>query len=68
MRPEIGSPYLEDTQVNGAVSIAGFSTCWTGVIPNTVNGTVKLNDNPGGGAGNPGACPTGHCPAPVLSL
>lgn len=40
-------PYtnLDDSQVNRAVSIAGLSTCRTGVMRNTVNGTFKVNDN-----------------------
>ena len=40
-------PYsnLEDSHVNGGASVAGLSTCWTGIIRNTVNGTVKVNNN-----------------------
>lgn len=40
-------PYsnLEDSHVNGAVSFSGLSTCWTGIIRNTVNGTVSVNNN-----------------------
>jgi hypothetical protein len=40
-------PYtnLEDSQVNGGISITGLSTCWLGVIRNTINGTVRINNN-----------------------
>jgi hypothetical protein len=41
------APYtdVEDSQVNGGISIAGLSTCWTGVIRDTVKGTTSVNDN-----------------------
>jgi hypothetical protein len=41
------SPYtnLEDSHVNGAVSVSGLGTCWLGIIRNTVNGTVGVNNN-----------------------
>jgi hypothetical protein len=41
------SPYtnIEDSHINGGVSVSGLSTCWTGIIRNTVNGTVSVNDN-----------------------
>src|SRR5215469_15134695 len=40
-------PYtnIEDSQVNGGVSVSDLSTCWTGIIRTTVNGTVKVNNN-----------------------
>ena len=40
-------PYtdLEDSQVNGGISVSGLSTCWTGIIRTTVNGTVSVSNN-----------------------
>ena len=48
--PTAASPFgpytdLEDSQVNGGVSVSGLSTCWLGVIRDTVNGTVSVNNN-----------------------
>lgn len=41
------APYtdIEDSQVNGGISVTGLSTCWTGIIRNTVKGTVSVNNN-----------------------
>jgi hypothetical protein len=40
-------PYtnLEDSRVNGGVSISGLSTCWLGVIRNEINGGLSVNNN-----------------------
>jgi len=40
-------PYtnIEDSQVSGGISVSGLSTCWTGIIRNTVSGTVSVNNN-----------------------
>lgn len=40
-------PYndLEDSHVDGGVSISGLSTCWLGVIRDHINGTVRVNNN-----------------------
>jgi hypothetical protein len=40
-------PYtnLEDSHVNGGVSISGLSTCWIGVIRNEINGGLQINNN-----------------------
>ena len=41
------APYtdVEDTQVNGGISVTGLSTCWLGLIRDAVKGTMSVNDN-----------------------
>jgi hypothetical protein len=36
---------IEDSRINGAVSITGYNGFWQGFIRNTVNGGVTFNDN-----------------------
>jgi hypothetical protein len=36
---------IEDSQINGSVTIAGYNGFWMGFIRNNVNGSVNLNDN-----------------------
>jgi len=36
---------IEDNQINGEVTIDGYNGFWMGFIRNTVNGSVKLNNN-----------------------
>jgi len=36
---------IEDSQINGGVTIAGYNGFWMGFIRNNVNGSVNLNDN-----------------------
>jgi hypothetical protein len=36
---------IEDSLINGRVSIQGYNGFWMGFIRNTVNGSVNLNDN-----------------------
>ncbi|HEY7625185.1 MAG TPA: hypothetical protein VIA63_09190 [Candidatus Limnocylindria bacterium] len=36
---------IEDSQINGAVTIEGYDGFWQGFIRNHVNGAVRLNDN-----------------------
>jgi len=36
---------IEDSLINGRVSIEGYNGFWMGFIRNTVNGSVNLNDN-----------------------
>jgi hypothetical protein len=36
---------VEDSHINGAVTIAGYNGFWMGFIRNVVHGTVNLNDN-----------------------
>jgi hypothetical protein len=36
---------IEDSTINGRVTIEGYNGFWMGFIRNTVNGTVNLNDN-----------------------
>jgi hypothetical protein len=36
---------IEDSLINGRVSIQGYNGFWMGFIRNTVNGAVNLNDN-----------------------
>jgi hypothetical protein len=36
---------IEDSLINGRVSIEGYNGFWMGFIRNTVNGSVSLNDN-----------------------
>ena len=36
---------IEDSQINGGVSITGFNGFWMGVIRNHVNGSVNLSGN-----------------------
>lgn len=41
------APYtdVEDSQVNGGISVTGLSTCWTGIIRDSVKGAVSVNNN-----------------------
>jgi hypothetical protein len=41
------APYtdVEDSHVNGGISVTGLSTCWTGIIRDSVKGTVSVNNN-----------------------
>jgi len=36
---------IEDSQINGGVTIEGYNGFWMGFIRNNVNGSVNLNDN-----------------------
>jgi hypothetical protein len=36
---------IEDSHINGGVTIAGYNGFWMGFIRNHVNGSVNLNDN-----------------------
>jgi hypothetical protein len=36
---------IEDNQINGGVTVAGYNGFWFGFIRNTVNGSVNLNGN-----------------------
>jgi len=36
---------VEDSHINGGVSIGGLHTCWLGFIRNEVNGNMRLNYN-----------------------
>jgi hypothetical protein len=36
---------IEDSTINGNVTVAGYDGFWMGFIRNTVNGSVNLNDN-----------------------
>jgi hypothetical protein len=36
---------IEDSQINGSVTISGYDGFWMGFIRNHVNGSVNLNDN-----------------------
>jgi hypothetical protein len=36
---------IEDSQINGSVTIEGYNGFWMGFIRNTVSGSVNLNDN-----------------------
>ena len=36
---------IEDSTINGSVTIAGYDGFWMGFIRNTVHGSVNLNDN-----------------------
>jgi hypothetical protein len=36
---------IEDSQINGGVTIEGYNGFWMGFIRNHVNGSVSLNDN-----------------------
>ena len=36
---------IEDSTINGDVTVAGYNGFWMGFIRNTVNGSVTLNDN-----------------------
>jgi hypothetical protein len=36
---------IEDSRINGSVSITGYNGFWQGFIRNTVNGSVTFNDN-----------------------
>jgi len=36
---------IEDSQINGGVTIGGFNGFWMGFIRNNVNGSVNLNNN-----------------------
>jgi hypothetical protein len=36
---------IEDSQINGGVTIDSYNGFWMGFIRNTVNGSVNLNDN-----------------------
>lgn len=36
---------IEDSRINGAVNISGYTGFWQGFIRNTVNGSVTFNDN-----------------------
>jgi hypothetical protein len=36
---------IEDSQINGRVTIEGYNGFWMGFIRNNVNGSVNLNDN-----------------------
>lgn len=36
---------IEDNQINGAVTVVGYNGFWFGFIRNSVNGSVRLNDN-----------------------
>jgi hypothetical protein len=36
---------IEDSQINGNVTIQGYNGFWMGFIRNNVNGAVRLNDN-----------------------
>jgi hypothetical protein len=36
---------IEDSRINGVVTIQGYNGFWMGFIRNTVNGSVNLNDN-----------------------
>ena len=36
---------IEDSVINGGVTIEGYNGFWMGFIRNTVNGSVNLNDN-----------------------
>jgi hypothetical protein len=36
---------IEDSQINGAVTVDGYNGLWEGFIRNNVNGSVNLNNN-----------------------
>jgi hypothetical protein len=40
-------PYtnLEDSTINGGVTVSGLNTCWIGVIRNNINGVMHVDNN-----------------------